>query len=158
MKYTFTFLLLFSAFAVADVKINETAGATCHIPASQTNGGNEYKTPCKPSNVGIREFGDGTTASGQLIFDVNEAMYGVFPGLNTTNTLETVIHYNGREGFLRFDGSEGVPCNLVNDDGTTFTTNDWTARIEIIDWRPGEAARQPFKAHVKIACRNATAN
>ncbi|MEW8253765.1 MAG: hypothetical protein AB2747_05385 [Candidatus Thiodiazotropha taylori] len=151
MKMFFTLLLFITSVAIADPQIDLQDGGTCHIPANQTNAGDEIKMPCSKYAY-IREDGAGG-AEGVIRIKVENAVAGIFPGLEVTDVADIEINKRGKGGTLYFDSTSGVPCNLVNEDGTNYQSNDWEASIRVTGYDD-----ETFKAKVFVICRNAQAN
>ncbi len=132
MRYLLTVILfVISSIAVADAQIHEVANG-CHMPLSQTNGNKELTFTCDraiPSQKGNGSH------SGYAYFN----MYGIeeFPDhLVSVSPLEE----NENRRVDKYNGDDGVPCNIIRRGGSVYTTQDWAATITLRRGRPGQVS------------------
>jgi len=144
MNYLINALLaaaLFVGFQIAqaDVQINEDG--TCHVPQDDNNGGVEIKTVCDRSLISQKP--DGTASGYARIDSVEWSKHILVEPLADGENFRT-DNYNG-------DG--GVPCNMNTENGTTYTTLNWTANIQLTRNLPWK-----HKVQVTMNCYGGQAN
>ena len=109
----FSIIGLFIAFSVqADPQISIQNGGYCHAPWDAANTDNEWKIMC----VGfIDEDDDTQTAYGYSLTTQKFPAGQVSP--SSITYLDTV------------NAGDATACTLTNDDGTTYTSTDWTVTV-----------------------------